>query len=71
MTPTHFGPNGPRPTQCVTPGSRGGAEATEIEAQLAATARLANAIEAVCMEILIRLDWLERDVATLKKRGDA
>lgn len=58
-------------TQCVTPGNSGGRAVTEATEQVERITRLAYAIEAVCMEILIRLDWLERDVATLKKRGDA
>ena len=39
-----------------------------VDAQVERVARLADAIEAVCTEILVRLDWLERDVEALKKR---
>lgn len=69
MTPTHFGPNGPRPTLCATPASSRGAAVTELEARLAALVRGTVAIEAALTEILLRLDWLERDVAALTKRG--
>lgn len=69
MTPTHFGPNGPRPHTVRPAGSSRGAAVTEVDARLAAIVRGTVAIEAALTEILLRLDWLERDVAALTKRG--
>lgn len=70
MTPTHFGPNGPRPHTVRPAASSRGAAVSEIDSHIAALVRGTVAIEAALTEILLRLDWLERDVAALTKRGE-
>lgn len=65
MTPTHFGPNGPRPHTVRTAGNSGLAA---VEEQVERIVRLAAAMERVCTEILLRISWLEADVKRLAAR---